>query len=103
MVYVGIDVAKDEHDRGILGSDGETRFSPFTIRNSLKEFDELYERIRSLASDLPEIKLSLEVTGHYHLNLLRSLLYNGLASFIIVNGKSCAPSQANAAFQRRGL
>ena len=83
MIYVGIDVAKDKHDCCILGSDGGILFSPFTIQNTLQGFDELYEKIWSLTSDLTEIKVGLEATGHYHLNLLRSLLDNGLPSFVI--------------------
>ena len=83
MIYVGIDVAKEKHDCCILGSDGEILFSPFTIQNTLQGFDELYEKIWSLTSDMSEIKVGLEATGHYHLNLLRSLLDNGLPSFVI--------------------
>ena len=83
MIYVGIDVAKDKHDCCILGSDGEILFSPFTIPNTLQGFDDLYEKIWSLASDMSEIKVGLEATGHYHINLLRSLLDNGLSSFVI--------------------
>ena len=83
MIYVGIDVAKDKHDCCILGSDGEFLLSPFTFQNSFQGFDELYEKILSLTSDLSEIKVGLEATGHYHLNLLRSLLDNGLPSFVI--------------------
>lgn len=83
MIYVGIDVAKDKHDCCILGSDGEILFSSFTIQNSLRGFDELYEKISSLTLDLTDIKVGLEATGHYHLNLLRSLLDNGLSSFVI--------------------
>ena len=62
---------------------GGILFSPFTIQNTLQGFDELYEKIWSLASDMSEIKVGLEATGHYHLNLLRSLLDNGLPSFVI--------------------
>ena len=83
MFYIGIDVAKDKHDCCILGSDGEILFSPFTIPNTLYGFDELYEKIGSLTDDVSEIKVGLEATGHYHLNLLRSLLDNGLPSFVI--------------------
>ena len=83
MFYVGIDVAKDKHDCCILGSDGEILFSPFTISNTLYGFDELYEKIGSLTDDFSQIKVGLEATGHYHLNLLRSLLDNGLPSFVI--------------------
>ena len=83
MIYVGIDVAKDKHDCCILSSDGEILFSPFTIPNNLSGYDELYEKIWSLTKDLSKIKVGLEATGHYHLNLLRSLLDNGLASYVI--------------------
>ncbi len=83
MFYIGIDVAKDKHDCCILGSDGEILFSPFTISNTLYGFDELYEKIGSLTDDFSQIKVGLEATGHYHLNLLRSLLDNGLPSFVI--------------------
>ena len=83
MIYVGIDVAKAKHDCCILGSDGEILFSPFTIQNTLQGFDELYEKIWSLTENLTEIKVGLEATGHYHINLLRSLLDNSLASFVI--------------------
>ena len=83
MIYVGIDVAKNKHDCCILGSDGEILFSPFEIPNNRYGFDELYEKIGSLSSDLSEIKVGLEATGHYHLNLLRSLLDNRLVCFVI--------------------
>ena len=83
MFYVGIDVAKDKHDCCIPGSDGEILFSPFTIKNNLAGFDELFEKMFSLTKDLTEIKVGLEATGHYHLNLLRSLPDNGLSCFVI--------------------
>lgn len=83
MIYVGIDAAKDKHDCCILGSDGEFLFSPFTIQNTLQGFDQLYEKLRSLTQDLKEITVGLEAAGHDHLNLLRSLLDNGLPCFVI--------------------
>lgn len=83
MFFVGIDVAKDKHDCCILGSDGEILFSPFSFPNSRRGFDVFYEKIFSLTDDMSQIKVGLEATGHYHLNLLRSLLDNDLASFVI--------------------
>ncbi|MBQ4288336.1 MAG: IS110 family transposase [Clostridia bacterium] len=83
MIYVGIDVAKDKHDCCILGPDGEILSSSFSFENSMHGFDQLFEKIWSLSSDPSEIKVGLEATGHYHLNLLHSLLDNGLPSFVI--------------------
>ena len=83
MIYVGIDVAKDKHDCCILGSDAEKLYPVFTISNNRDGFDELYEKIQTIETDNDQIKVGLEATGHYHLNLLRPLLDNGLASFVI--------------------
>ena len=83
IIYVGIDVAKGKHDCCILGSDGEILFTPFTIQNTLQGFVELYEKIWSLTQDFNIIKVGLEATGHYHFNLLRSLLDNGLCISIL--------------------
>lgn len=83
MFYVGIDVAKDKHDCCIIGPDGDILLAPFTILNNSSGFDLLFEKLSLLSSDLSGIKVGLEPTGHYHLNLLRSLLDNGLACFVI--------------------
>lgn len=78
MIYVGIDVAKDKHDCCILDGNGTQMFPVFTIRNSRSGFDELFERVMSVAEDMAEIKVGLEATGHYSDNLLRALIDNGL-------------------------
>ena len=83
MIYVGIDVAKDKHDLCILGADGEILFSPFTIHNNMQGFGEMYDKIYSLTRDPNEIRIGLEATGHYHLNILRSLLDNNLVCYVI--------------------
>ncbi len=41
MIYVGIDVAKDKHDRFITNSDGEVLFKSFTISNNRDGFETL--------------------------------------------------------------
>lgn len=43
MIYVGIDVAKNKHDRFITNSDGQALFEPFTIINNADGFDNLYK------------------------------------------------------------
>ena len=83
MIYVGIDVAKDKHDCFITNSDGEVLFKPFTIQNNLAGFDELYQKIESVAEDVFKVKVGLEATGHYSYNLLGYLLGKGLTTFVI--------------------
>jgi transposase len=83
MIYVGIDVAKDKHDCCILGSEADRLYPVFTIPNNKAGFDELFEKIFSVTDNKAEIKVGLEATGHYSLNLLESLIDKGLATCVI--------------------
>ena len=83
MIYVGIDVAKDKHDCFITNSDGEILFQVFTIQNNRDGFDDLFSKIQSTSSDVSNIKVGLEATGHYSYNLLGYLIDKGLPTFVI--------------------
>ena len=83
MIYVGIDVAKDKHDCFITNSDGEVLFPVFTIQNNRNGFDDLFSKIQSTSSDVSNIKVGLEATGHYSYNLLGYLIDKGLTTFVI--------------------
>ena len=83
MIYVGIDVAKDKHDCFITNSDGKPLFQVFTIQNNRKGFDDLFSRIQSTSSDVSNIKVGLEATGHYSYNLLGYLIDKGLPTYVI--------------------
>lgn len=83
MIYVGIDVAKNKHDCCILGPDAQKLCPVFTIPNNRPGFDELYLKIFSMCEDKTEIKVGLEATGHYSLNLLGSLIDKGLTTCVI--------------------
>ena len=83
MIYVGIDVAKDKHDCFITNSDGEVLFPVFTIQNNRNGFDDLFSKIQSISSDVSNIKVGLEATGHYSYNLLGYLIDKGLPTFVI--------------------
>jgi transposase len=83
MIYVGIDVAKDKHDCFITNANGKVLFKAFTIPNNRDGFDNLYQKIFSVAEDLYKVKVGLEATGHYSYNLLGYLVDKGLATYVI--------------------
>ena len=83
MIYVGIDVAKDKHDCFITNSEGDVLFQVFTILNNRNGFDDLFSKIQSISSDVSNIKVGLEATGHYSYNLLGYLIDKGLPTFVI--------------------
>ncbi len=71
MIYVGIDVAKHKHDCYIINSDSEIIKDVFTITNDLDGFTTLLHSIPNVDSE--HIKIGLEATGHYSINLLNFL------------------------------
>ena len=83
MIYVGIDVSKDKHDCYIVNSDGKVLADVFTVENNLEGFDLLFQRLKSVARDLDNVKVGLEATGHYSYNILGFLLGKGLATFVL--------------------
>ena len=74
MIFVGIDVAKDKHDCYICDSDGNVIKEAFSFDNNIDGFN-------LLLSFLPEtsdnVKVRLEATGHYSLNLINFLVEYG--------------------------
>ena len=74
---------KDKHDCCILESEADKLYPVFTIPNNKAGFDELYEKIFTVTDDKTKIKVGLEATGHYSLNLLGSLIDKGLPTCVI--------------------
>lgn len=69
MLCVGIDVAKRKHDCCIIDSDIFKTVDAFTFPNSREGFDTLLSRISALGIPEDKIRVGLEATGHYSLNL----------------------------------
>jgi len=76
MIYVGIDVAKDKHDCFIVNSDGEVLKNVFSFSNNISGFNLLLDSIPKDSNET--IKVGLEATGHYSINLISFLCENNL-------------------------
>lgn len=83
MIYVGIDVPKDKHDCCTVNSGGEVLADTFTVENNMDGFDLLFQRLKSVARDLGNVKVGLEATGHYSYNIPDFLLGKGLSAFVL--------------------
>jgi len=79
MIYVGIDVSKDKHDCAILNSEAITLKS-FSVPNNLNGFNLLLDCISSFEPELSNVKVGLEATGHYSINILGYLLDKDITS-----------------------
>jgi len=80
MICVGIDVTKDKHDCFIINSEGGIVKDAFTFPNSADGFDLLYRAITDVVSvdDFYNVRVGLEATGHYSINLVAFIRSRGL-------------------------
>ena len=72
MIYVGIDIASTKHDFIMLYNDGVFNSRRSTnIPNSIEGYKKLHETITEFCgvSNYFEVRIGLESTGFYHLNL----------------------------------
>lgn len=72
MIYLGIDVSKFKHNCYLASEDSFDKGFHFEIKNSKEGFVYLLEKLSDFEKD--KIRIGLESTGHYHLNLSRFLL-----------------------------
>lgn len=79
MLFVGIDVAKSKHDCCIIDSNGVIIDDSLRIPNTKEGFNTLYTSIISAleSSDLSNVKIGLESTGHYNTNITNYLYSKG--------------------------
>lgn len=79
MFLVGIDVAKDKHDCFICDSEGNVLKDVFTFSNDMEGFNLL---LSFMPTSSENVKVGLEATGHYSLNLINFLIDNGYSPVV---------------------
>lgn len=86
MLFVGIDVAKSKHDCCIIDSDGVIITDSLRISNSKDGFETLYNTIISSfdSNDFSNVKIGLESTGHYSINITNFLYSKGF-NVVVLN------------------
>lgn len=75
MIFVGIDIASTKHDCFIMNNNGEVLHDVLTFPNNIKGFKKLHETVVNVmeSSKDSNVRIGLESTGLYHLNLLNFL------------------------------
>lgn len=82
MLFVGIDVAKHKHDLAVLNSEGDIHLKHLQIQNNREGFTTLHTTLSQLSKDSNEdIRIAMEDTGHYSLNILTFLRSKGYQVF----------------------
>jgi len=72
MIYVGIDISKYKHDCFICDEHGEVIVKHLSFQNNKKGF----QQFKDLLKPYDNVRIALEATGHYGLNLKLFLTKN---------------------------
>ena len=75
MISVGIDVSKGKSMVCIMKPGGEVLKTPFEIRHTISELEDLVSLIKSYPE---EVRVIVEDTGHYHWPIVEQLTNSGI-------------------------
>ena len=82
MLYVGIDVAKYNHDIAVIDEFGTIVLKHMQIKNNQEGFYQLHDWLsRAVENPNDDIKIALEDTGHYSRNIVMFLRANFYQTF----------------------
>lgn len=81
MMFVGIDIAKRKHCASAVDNTGVWCFEDLVFSNDQEGFQILLSALKEQSTD--EVKICLEATGHYGLNLIAYLQQEGYEVFEI--------------------
>jgi transposase len=83
MLYMGIDVGKNNHEAGIINPEGKHLGKSLRFTNTSEGYVKLVNFIRDKRSADEPLKIGMEATGHYWLALYSYLFEQGFDISVI--------------------
>ena len=83
MFYIGVDIAKKNHEASIIDSDGKIVSESFSFSNSIRGLEKFQKFISSFSIDSNNCIIGMEATGHYWLSLYSFLIDLGFSCIVI--------------------
>ena len=83
MFYIGVDIAKNNHEASIIDSDGKLVSESFSFSNSIRGLEKFQKFISSFSIDSNNCIIGMEATGHYWLSLYSFLIDLGFSCIVI--------------------
>jgi len=83
MFYVGIDIAKKNHEASIIDLNGKPLDKSISFSNSEAGCNKLIAMFENFEADTSNIIIGMEATGHYWVNLYSYLIDLGFTVYVI--------------------
>ena len=83
MLFVGIDIAKNNHVASMMDEYGKVVFKAFSFSNTTDGGNALFSKLSSYSSNPSDFEIGMEATGHYWLSIYSFLFEKGFLLHVI--------------------
>ena len=83
MLYLGIDIAKNNHVATLINEQAKPLFKGFSFANTTDGGESLVAKLHNHIQTADDVAIGMEATGHYWLSLYSFLIEKGFAVHVI--------------------
>lgn len=83
MLYLGIDIAKNNHVASLLDENAKPLFKAFSFSNTIDGANSLIEKLSAFITTAADVEIGMEATGHYWLSIYSFLVENGYTVHVV--------------------
>lgn len=83
MYYLGIDIGKYFHVASCVNAESKVTVAPFKFKSDSEGYKMFKERLSPYISDTFQVRIGLEASGHYWLNLYENLVRDGFSPIVL--------------------
>ena len=83
MLFVGIDIGKNNHVASMMDEYGKVVFKAFSFSNTTNGGNALFSKLSSYSSNPSDFEIGMEATGHYWLSVYSFLFEKGFLLHVI--------------------
>jgi transposase len=83
MLYLGIDIAKNNHVASLIDTNGKPVFKAFSFANTTEGGESLLIKLNLYTHTKSDIEVGMEATGHYWLSLYSFLVEKGFVVHVV--------------------
>lgn len=83
MLYLGIDIAKNNHVASLLDDNAKPLFKAFSFSNTIDGANSLLDKLSAFINTTADVEIGMEATGHYWLSVYSFLIENGYTVHVV--------------------
>lgn len=83
MLYLGIDIGKNNHVASLLDDNAKVIFKAFAFTNTTDGGNSLIEKLNTYIKSVGDVEIGMEATGHYWLSVYSFLVGKGFIIHVV--------------------